>query len=89
MLLQALPFILFICGDAFETVIIPAVYKEWVNAIPDWVTNKQIHLKYNLSIFLYQKLNSSAPNYIKFNRGTEGAVYLKYIVDNYDKLPDK
>ena len=36
---------------------------------------------------LYQRKNSSEPNYI-VNRGHEAAVFLKYIVDRYDNLPD-
>jgi hypothetical protein len=33
-------------------------------------------------------LNSSAPNYFSTNRGSEGGVYLKYIVEHYHDFPD-
>ena len=39
-------------------------------------------------MFLYQKLNSSAPNYISTNRGCENGAYFNYIVDHYDSFPD-
>lgn len=42
----------------------------------------------NVSLFLYQKYSASLPNYIAINRGTEGAVFLRYIIDHYHDLPD-
>eukprot|EP01038_Epipyxis_sp_PR26KG_P015876 gene15876-21526_t len=68
-------------------VIIPAVYKEWEENKPDWFANPAIQKEYNFTTFLYQKLNPDKPNYVN-NQGTEGGVYLKYIVDHYDSLPD-
>ena len=76
------------CCHGLKKVVIPAVYKEWSQGAPAWLHDTAIHEKYNFSTFVYQKLNSSAPNYIAINRGTEGAVYLRYIVDHYDSLPD-
>jgi hypothetical protein len=73
---------------SFNKVVIPSVYKDWLNGQPDWVTNSAIQEKYNFSTFIYQKLNSSEPNYISTNLGTEGGVYLRYIVDHYDSFPD-
>ena len=39
------------------------------------------------SVYLYQRLDPSKPNFVK-NRGTEGGVFLRYIVDHYDSFPD-
>jgi hypothetical protein len=86
--------ICFLCHDlihsnGFTKVLVPAVYKEWeshTNA-PAWAKDPLIQQKYNYSVFLYQKHDPSKPNFIK-NRGTEGGVYLKYIVDHYDNFPD-
>ena len=44
--------------------------------------------QYGYTTFLYQKLDPNKPNYIATNRGTEGAVFLRYIVDHYDDFPD-
>ena len=41
-----------------------------------------------MRVFLYQKLNSSEPNYISSNQGSEAGVYLRYIVDHYESFPD-
>lgn len=73
----------------FTKVLVPSVYREFVDSgLPDWLSNTTILQKYNYSTFLYQKLDKNAPNFIEFNRGTEGAIYLKYIVDHYDNFPD-
>ena len=68
-------------------VVVPAVYKEWIGGAPSWATDKSIQEKYGYSVFQYQKLHPESPNYMR-NRGTEGGVYLKYIVDHYDDFPD-
>lgn len=73
---------------ALTKVIVPATYNEYQHGLPDWITNATLRHRYGYSVFLYQKLNSSAPNYIATNRGTEGGVYLRYIVDHYDNFPD-
>jgi hypothetical protein len=44
--------------------------------------------KYNTNIMIYDKENPSNPYNIPINRGNEASVYLKYIIDNYDKLTD-
>jgi len=50
--------------------------------------SKGKHNPYNISVAVhYQKLNPEMPGYIK-NKGTEGGVYLNYIVDNYHNFPD-
>jgi hypothetical protein len=72
----------------FTKVVVPSVYKEFEKAgYPIWITNTTIQEKLGYSVFLYQKLDSAQPNFIR-NRGTEGAVYLRYIVDHYDNFPD-
>jgi hypothetical protein len=62
--------------------------KEFIHEKPHWISDEAILTKYNYTTFLYQKLDATQPNYIAFNRGTEGAVYLRYIVDHYDNFPD-
>ncbi len=90
MLLQRFLVILLIIYkvSALSKVIVPAVYKEWHKGQPEWMYNVTLQTKYNYTTFLYQKLNSSLPNYISTNRGTEAGVYLRYIVDHYDTFPD-
>lgn len=70
-------------------VVVPAVYTEWLSkGMPYWVDNRKLHKDYGFEIFLYQKSNASAPNYISSNRGLEAGVYLRYIVDFYNNFPD-
>lgn len=74
---------------AFTKVLVPAIHSEFdPTNYPEWISDPEILSKYNYSVVLYQKRNSSAPFYIAKNRGTEGAVYLRYIVDHYDNFPD-
>ncbi len=73
--------------DSISKVIVPSVFQEWNESQPLWAS-ESMQKKFGYSVFLYQKLNSSAPNYIKTNRGTEGGVYLRYIVDHYNDFPD-
>jgi len=60
-----------------SVVLVPALFRhtleerEWMRGYPTAV---------------YQKHNPEAPNYIP-NKGYEAAFYFKYIVDNYDALP--
>jgi hypothetical protein len=63
-------------------VLVPAVYKEWQAGPPSWVRNTSAH-----SVFLYQRYNPRAPNFA-YNFGTEGGVFLRFIVDFYHDLPD-
>jgi hypothetical protein len=72
----------------FTKVLFPSVFKEYVNGAPAWLTNEEVKSKYGYSTFLYQKLYPNESNYIAVNRGTEAGVYLRYIVDHYDDLPD-
>jgi len=44
--------------------------------------------KYNTNIMIYDKECPDNPFNVPVNRGNEASVYLKYIVDNYDKLTD-
>ena len=70
----------------FSKVLVPAVFREFENEQRPESLYK-FSEKYNYTVFLYQKLHPDQPNYIR-NVGTEGAVYLKYIVDHYDNFPD-
>jgi hypothetical protein len=72
----------------FTKVLVPTVFEEYEKyGLPPWITNATIREKLGYDVFLYQRTNKSAPNYVR-NRGTEGAVYLRYIVDHYDNFPD-
>lgn len=74
-------------NSSFTKVIVPSVYEEFKqHGVPAWVTDPQIMKRFGYSVHLYQKLDPEKPNYIR-NRGTEGAVYLRYIVDHYDTFP--
>ena len=65
-------------------VVVPSVYKEWLHGLPHWILDKNLQSRLNYTVYLYQKLNRDAPNYIATNRGTEGGVFLRYIVDHYN-----
>jgi hypothetical protein len=67
-------------GFAFTKVLVPAVYKEWVESGPPlWAVSDDIMASHNYSVFLYQKVNESEPNFISTNFGRENGVYFKYI----------
>jgi hypothetical protein len=63
-----------------SVVIVPAVFREWENGWPPWTQNR--------TIYLYQRTNPSGPRYCK-NQAYEAGVYLKFIVDFYEDLPDQ
>lgn len=42
----------------------------------------------HINCYVYDKLNSQNPFNIPVNKGNEASVYLKYIIDFYDDLPD-
>jgi len=42
----------------------------------------------NINILIYDKENPTNPYNVPVNRGQEASVYLKYITDYYDQLPD-
>ena len=50
----------------------------------DWVYNLQRINKF----YIYDKETPENEYNIPVNKGNEASVYLKYIVDNYDNLPD-
>ena len=50
----------------------------------EWVKN--INPAYN--IYIYSKTNKNF-NFVDKNQGQEAPMYLKYIIDNYDKLADR
>ena len=52
----------------------------------DWLST----LNFDGEIVIYSKTNQTIPErYINVNKGQEVPMYLKYIVDFYDNLPDK
>jgi hypothetical protein len=42
----------------------------------------------DVEVFVYDKENPSNPYNIPFNKGSEASVYLKFIIDHYEKLPE-
>ena len=58
----------------FTKVIIPAVYHEWKNGPPSWVSNDTLREELGYSTFLYTKQDTSSANYISTNRGCENGV---------------
>ena len=77
-------------ADFLNLTIIPSINHEFENETSHvWVTwyrNQYLKKRYHFDVFLYQKLNSSFPNYAS-PRGGDGSVYLQYIVDHYGHLP--
>lgn len=75
---------------SFTKVLVPAVYKEYEKdgAVPEWISDQAYLKANNYSVVLYQKLEPDGANYVHRNRGTEGAIYLRYIVEHYDDFPD-
>ena len=72
----------------FTKVLVPAIYREFDDTpMPDVYANASFMEARNYSVFLYQRTDPTKANYIR-NRGTEGAVYLRYIVDHYYTYPD-
>jgi len=62
-------------------VVVPAVYREWLSPArpPAW-------LVYQAVVYLYQRLNASAPCFA-LNSAFESGVFLRFIVDHYNHLP--
>ena len=66
-----------------STVVVPAVYKEWGLKLPlrapGWLIEQA-------PVFLYQRLDPNHSCYAA-NSGYESGVYLRFIVDHYNRLP--
>lgn len=74
--------------EGFTKVLVPSIYDEYEEiGLPQWIMNETLKKELDYTVFLYQKLHPDQPNFMR-NRGTEGGVYLKYIVDHYDNFPD-
>ena len=71
--------------------VVPAIYNETeeerTKAPTEWIKDVNIHRKYNITVARYQRIYPDQPNYVN-NQGTEGGVYLRYIVDHYNDFPD-
>ena len=63
-----------------KTVLVPAVFREWHGHGPPQ------HLLAQYPVFLYQRLNASAPCFCA-NRGYESGVYFKFVAEHYARLP--
>lgn len=62
--------------------IVVSRYKKVVDFVYKINNNK------NINVMIYDKENLNNPLNIPVNKGNEASVYLKYIIDNYDKLTD-
>lgn len=72
----------------FTKVIVPSIYDEFdLHGVPAWYSDPSLAKRFGYTIFRYQRMNASEPNYVR-NRGTEGAIFLRYVVDHYDHFPD-
>jgi hypothetical protein len=76
-------------------VVVPAVYNEWdfpkdANSdasLPEWAKpSVENGDSYSMGPF-YQRRFPEQPNYVP-NHAYETAVYMKFVIDNYDNLPD-
>ena len=61
-------------------VVVPAVYDEYDHTIPPWLLR--------WPVWIYQRRDPNLPLFCP-NFGNEGGVYLQFIVDFYDNLPEK
>ena len=69
---------------SFRKVIVPAVYREWsIHGAPSWATNKTMMSEKGYEVFVYQKLDSRAPNFIATNRGSESKLIILYFKQTY------
>lgn len=90
-LFLSLLIISFLISDVycFTKVLVPSIsYEFHPSKYPFYISDKSIQEKYNFTTFVYQKQDPNLPNYLSRNHGTEGGVYLKYIVDHYYDFPD-
>lgn len=70
-------------------VIVPSIYKEFeTDQPPQWLVDRDFQKKHGYTVVHYQKFDPRKLHYISANRGTEGGVYLRYIVDHYYNFPD-
>ena len=84
----------------YDTTLVIAHYKEWISnqgsdatiTLPPWADpenaprNVRYRRRYNVHPIV-QRIDSTAPRYVP-NNGYELGAYMKYIVDNYDNLPE-
>ena len=70
-----------------KTVVVPAVFREWDDAIPAWACPDS-QQKYVVTTPFYQRLDASAPRFVP-NNGYELGVFLRFIVDHYSHLPER
>ncbi len=47
-----------------------------------------LNLDVSINVFIYEKENPESKYNVPINKGNEASSYLKYIIDNYDTLPD-
>ena len=74
-------------GGSWKTpvVIIPAAYDEFVADTPGWM--RELLTSEKRSLFLYQRMDTAKAHWAH-NIGFESGIYLRFIVDHYDNLPE-
>ena len=74
-------------SESADKVVVVAHFNEWDASegrrVPDWANDQSADY---FMAPLYQRLNASAPLYVP-NHAFEAGPYLRYIADNYDRLP--
>ena len=68
-----------------RVVVVAAVFREWDHGLPPWACPSDSNA-YTLAP-LYTRVNSSHPRFVP-NNGFEAGVYLRFIVDHYERLPE-
>ena len=84
------------CGDdgisaphAAQIVVVPAVFHEWDRrGPPPWACPRADHDSYRVAWPLYQRTDPADPVTYVPNQAYEAGVYLKYVVDHYNDLPE-
>ena len=66
-------------------VVVPAVYDEWRRGRPPWAC-PDVSQNYMVCP-LYQRLDRAAARYVP-NHGYEAGVYLRFVLDYYERLPE-
>lgn len=75
-------------GGSWKTpvVIVPATYDEFISDTPGWLFETLTSWK--RSMYLYQRKEGPERPHYAHNVGFESGIYLRFVVDHYDDLPE-
>ena len=75
-------------GGSWKTpvVVVPAAYNEFVSDTPGWLLELLTSPK--RSLYLYQRIEGPERPHYAHNVGFESGIYLRFVVDHYDDLPE-